>query len=216
MFRWLFDVAWSRGIQWIAVVDDAKATSYFSPRRHLRSRDPDPIAAVSPSPSAFPAHRSARKPSHTAPGLRRAALRSDLDPATGTQRRRLTSCVPMDMMAEHGRPETCTRTLLFRYRPKRELLRRPPRLSCTVRTARGAVRVSRREGAEIMLEQPTARIFLVRYFEKPYGRGVNFQIEVADVASLYAIVEASPWPVFLELEDKSYRHEELAFGNGSS
>ena len=70
-----------------------------------------------------------------------------------------------------------------------------------------------REGAEIMLEQPTTRMLVSGALEHPYGRGVNFQIEVADVASLYARVKASPWPVFLELEDRWYRHDELEFGN---
>jgi hypothetical protein len=64
-----------------------------------------------------------------------------------------------------------------------------------------------------MLEQPTARMLLSAELEQPYGRGVNFQIEVGDVASLYATVQASAWPLFLELEDRWYRQEELAFGN---
>jgi catechol 2,3-dioxygenase-like lactoylglutathione lyase family enzyme len=70
-----------------------------------------------------------------------------------------------------------------------------------------------REGAEIMLEQPTGRTFLAGELEHPYGRGVNFQIEVSDVASLYAAIRASPWPVFLQLEDKWYRQDGLAFGD---
>lgn len=70
-----------------------------------------------------------------------------------------------------------------------------------------------REGAEIMLEQPTTRMFLSAELEHPYGRGVNFQIEVADVATLYARVKASPWPVFLELEDRWYRQDERELGN---
>jgi catechol 2,3-dioxygenase-like lactoylglutathione lyase family enzyme len=70
-----------------------------------------------------------------------------------------------------------------------------------------------RDGAEIMLEQPTGRTFLTAELEHPYGRGVNFQIEVADVASLYAAVRASPWRVVLELEDRWYRRDERAFGN---
>src|SRR6266536_4176881 len=70
-----------------------------------------------------------------------------------------------------------------------------------------------RDGAEIMLEQSTDRTFVAAELEHPYGRGVNFQIEVADVASLYAAAKASPWPVFLELEDRWYRQDELTFGN---
>jgi catechol 2,3-dioxygenase-like lactoylglutathione lyase family enzyme len=70
-----------------------------------------------------------------------------------------------------------------------------------------------RDGAEIMLEQPTGRTFLTAELEHPYGRGVNFQIEVADVMSLYAAVQASPWRVVLELEDRWYRRDTRAFGN---
>src|SRR5919199_2726337 len=70
-----------------------------------------------------------------------------------------------------------------------------------------------REGAELMLEQPTGRTFLTAELEHPYGRGVNFQIEIADVASLYAAVRASPWRVVLELEDRWYRRDERALGN---
>ena len=70
-----------------------------------------------------------------------------------------------------------------------------------------------REGAEIMLEQSTGRTFLTAELERPYGRGVNFQIEVADVQSLYVAARASPWRVSLELEDRWYRRGELEFGN---
>ena len=70
-----------------------------------------------------------------------------------------------------------------------------------------------REGAEMMLEQPTTRVFVSGELEHPYGRGVNFQIEVAEVAMLYARVKASRWPVFLELEDRWYRQDELELGN---
>jgi hypothetical protein len=33
------------------------------------------------------------------------------------------------------------------------------------------------------------------------------------VETLYARVKASPWPVFLELENRWYRQDELALGN---
>jgi catechol 2,3-dioxygenase-like lactoylglutathione lyase family enzyme len=88
-------------------------------------------------------------------------------------------------------------------------------LGFTLRFARPEERFAYldREGAEIMLEQPTGRTFFVGELQYPYGRGVNFQIEVADVASLYAAAKASPWPIFLELEDRWYRQDELALGN---
>jgi catechol 2,3-dioxygenase-like lactoylglutathione lyase family enzyme len=70
-----------------------------------------------------------------------------------------------------------------------------------------------REGAELMLEQPTGRTFLAAELEHPYGRGINLQIEVADVASLYAAVQAAAWPVFLQLETRWYRRDEVLLGN---
>jgi catechol 2,3-dioxygenase-like lactoylglutathione lyase family enzyme len=70
-----------------------------------------------------------------------------------------------------------------------------------------------RDGAEIMLEQPTGRTFLTAALEHPYGRGINFQIEVSDVSSLYTAVRASGWPLLLELEDKWYRQDQLMRGN---
>jgi len=70
-----------------------------------------------------------------------------------------------------------------------------------------------REGAEIMLEEPVGRTFLAAELEHPFGRGVNFQIQVDDVAPLYSRVRASASPVLLALEDRWYRRDELAFGN---
>ena len=88
-------------------------------------------------------------------------------------------------------------------------------LGFTVRYARSEERFVylEREGAEFMLEQPTGRTFLAAALEYPYGRGVNFQIEVSDVASLYAAVQAAVSPVFLELEDKWYRRHDVLVGN---
>jgi catechol 2,3-dioxygenase-like lactoylglutathione lyase family enzyme len=70
-----------------------------------------------------------------------------------------------------------------------------------------------REGAELMLEQPTGRTFLTAALEHPYGRGINLQIEVADVTALYAAVQAAAWPVFLELETRWYRRTNVLLGN---
>jgi len=64
-----------------------------------------------------------------------------------------------------------------------------------------------------MLEQPTSRMFLAAKLEYPYGRGVNLQIEVADVAALYAAVQAAAWPVFLDLETRWYRRTDVLLGN---
>ena len=70
-----------------------------------------------------------------------------------------------------------------------------------------------REGAELMLEEPRGRVFLAGPLEHPYGRGVNLQIEVSDIAELFAEVERSRSPILLPLEDKWYRREDVELGN---
>jgi hypothetical protein len=42
--------------------------------------------------------------------------------------------------------------------------------------------------------------------EKPFGRGVNFQWDVADIDSIYARVKAlAPESIYLDFEVKSYQ-----------
>ncbi len=70
-----------------------------------------------------------------------------------------------------------------------------------------------REGAQIMLEQPTDRAFVNGELAQPFGRGVNFQIEVTEVDVLYERVIASGAPIFLPIEEKWYRREGAEVGN---
>jgi catechol 2,3-dioxygenase-like lactoylglutathione lyase family enzyme len=68
-------------------------------------------------------------------------------------------------------------------------------------------------GAQLMLEEAAGpgRRFRNAPLERPFGRGVNFQIAVADAAALCArLVEAGIEP-FLPLEERWYRRgaEEL-------
>ncbi len=62
-----------------------------------------------------------------------------------------------------------------------------------------------REGAELMLEQPTGRAFLAGALERPYGRGMNLQIQVTSVAALHANVLKAGASIHLPLEEKWYR-----------
>ena len=71
----------------------------------------------------------------------------------------------------------------------------------------------RREGAELMLEQPTGRSFVIAPLEYPFGRGSVPQIWVSDVESLYATVLASGATVHIPLEEKWYRMVDLEGGN---
>jgi len=70
-----------------------------------------------------------------------------------------------------------------------------------------------REGAELMIEQPTARAFVAGKLSYPYGRGMNLQIEVSDVESLYERARASGSKLYLELEERWYRRDDVLLGN---
>ena len=70
-----------------------------------------------------------------------------------------------------------------------------------------------REGAQLMIEQPAGRVFLAGELVYPFGRGINLQIEVADVGVLYAKLEALGVPLYLALEDKWYRREQTLLGS---
>lgn len=68
--------------------------------------------------------------------------------------------------------------------------------------------------AHLMLEQAdTGRKFLIGPLEHPYGRGVNLQIRVDNVISLYAGVTTDGAPITLELEEKWYRIGDELAGN---
>lgn len=65
-----------------------------------------------------------------------------------------------------------------------------------------------RDGTDLMFEEAygPGRRWITGPLERPFGRGVNFQIETTGVAELFARVEAaSPSSVYLPLEEKRYR-----------
>jgi catechol 2,3-dioxygenase-like lactoylglutathione lyase family enzyme len=70
-----------------------------------------------------------------------------------------------------------------------------------------------REGAQLMIEQPTGRAFLAGELTYPYGRGINLQIQVSDVQSLYSRTMAAGADIYLPLEDKWYRRDQTQVGN---
>ena len=70
-----------------------------------------------------------------------------------------------------------------------------------------------REGAQLMLEQPTGRAFLAGELAHPYGRGMNLQIEVRDVGALHARIAASGARIHLALEEKGYRRGDAELGS---
>ena len=65
-----------------------------------------------------------------------------------------------------------------------------------------------RGGAELMLEEPAGRTWLAGPLEAPYGRGVNFQIEVEDAAALRDAALAAGAPLVMDLEEKTYLRDD--------
>jgi catechol 2,3-dioxygenase-like lactoylglutathione lyase family enzyme len=66
------------------------------------------------------------------------------------------------------------------------------------------------EGANLMLEEAAGpgRRFTTAPLERPFGRGVNFQIRVGDVDELYARVLGAAAHVIVPIEEKWYRRHE--------
>lgn len=64
-----------------------------------------------------------------------------------------------------------------------------------------------RQGAELMLDQiGKTRDWMTASLEKPFGRGINFQIETSHVEQLYtSIKETAGDAIFLEIETKHYK-----------
>ena len=64
-----------------------------------------------------------------------------------------------------------------------------------------------RAGRQIMLEEAMApgRRWVTAPLERPFGRGINLQITVDDVAPILASLGGAGWPLFLEPEEVWYR-----------
>ena len=71
-----------------------------------------------------------------------------------------------------------------------------------------------RGGAEVMLEEyaPGARMLAKAPFERPYGRGINFQIRVENADVLHRTMVDAGLPVFLSLEERWYRRDDTEIG----
>lgn len=63
-----------------------------------------------------------------------------------------------------------------------------------------------REGSRVMLDQiGLSRDWMTGPLERPFGRGINLQITLADIAPVLAALEAAGWPLHLPVEEKRYR-----------
>lgn len=71
-----------------------------------------------------------------------------------------------------------------------------------------------RDGAALMLEQQDLadRVWLTADLGRPFGRGVNFEIDVDDLDGILARMEREDWPLFMGLEEKWYRRETEEIG----
>lgn len=67
-------------------------------------------------------------------------------------------------------------------------------------------------GAELMIEQETD-FWLTAPRERPYGRGINLQIEVADLDGIIARLLAAGIPLFRPAEEAWYRAGDHYSGN---
>lgn len=73
-----------------------------------------------------------------------------------------------------------------------------------------------RQGSRIMLDQiiqGDKRSWFSGPLEYPFGRGLNLQIDTSDATGLYERVKQSGHKIFLELEDKWYRADDILLGN---
>lgn len=73
-----------------------------------------------------------------------------------------------------------------------------------------------RQGARIMLDEivpGSPRSWIAAPLEVPFGRGINLQIETDKVDDLYAHVQKAGVTVFLPMEEKWYRADDVEVGN---
>jgi catechol 2,3-dioxygenase-like lactoylglutathione lyase family enzyme len=72
-----------------------------------------------------------------------------------------------------------------------------------------------REGVQIMIQEAIGpgRRFRTAPLDKPYGRGVNFQILVADIEELYRTVLSTNSKIIITLEEKWYKLKGAEAGN---
>lgn len=70
-------------------------------------------------------------------------------------------------------------------------------------------------GANLMIEELSdkSRTWKVGKLERPFGRGMHFQIEIPDVQSLYENFKKANYPIFFEMEEKWYRKNDTELGN---
>lgn len=67
--------------------------------------------------------------------------------------------------------------------------------------------------AHLMLDQiDQGRTWATGPLEVPLGRGINLEIQVADLDAAWRRVSAARWPIFIEPEEKWYRAGDVEIG----
>jgi catechol 2,3-dioxygenase-like lactoylglutathione lyase family enzyme len=71
------------------------------------------------------------------------------------------------------------------------------------------------DDVHLMLEEAAGpgRRFRTAALEHPYGRGINFMIEVADIDHLYSRVRSAGYTIVIRLEERWYRQNEVETGH---
>ena len=62
-----------------------------------------------------------------------------------------------------------------------------------------------RERAEVMLEVLGDRSWTVGAMDRPFGRGINLQIEAASLTPMLEALARAQWPLYREPEERWYR-----------
>lgn len=72
-----------------------------------------------------------------------------------------------------------------------------------------------REGSRIMLDEisENKRTWIYAPLEMPFGRGINLEIHTSNVDELYNKVQKSKANIFLPIEEKWYRVNDIEIGN---
>lgn len=68
-------------------------------------------------------------------------------------------------------------------------------------------------GNQIMIERAKAGAWSVGALEHPFGRGVNFQMEVASISVILGSLKKNNYPVFIEPQENWYRQNDRLVGN---
>jgi len=68
------------------------------------------------------------------------------------------------------------------------------------------------QGSQLMIEQANER-WSTGKLEHPFGRGVNFQIEVKSIKPILKSLKDNNYPVFVEAKENWYRQDNQLSGN---